>query len=70
MLVVTDLTDLFIPLPTSEILVNLNDSKEIILNLLDKLPSIFQTTQKVENALGVALKAAAEIAVFSCFISH
>lgn len=57
MLVVTDIEDIFLPLP-DDLLVNLSDSREVVETLLTKLPSIFQSTNNVESVLGVALKAA------------
>merc|ERR1719460_2686179 len=55
MLVVSDLDDIFIPLPEG-VLVNLSDSQESIINLLDQLPSIFRETQITESCLGSAVK--------------
>jgi len=60
MLVVSDIEDVFIPLP-DDLLVNLSESKAIVETLLNKLPNIHQSTQIVESALGVALKAAYQI---------
>ena len=48
MLVVSDLEDLFLPLP-EDILVNLADSEAAILNLLDSFPSIFRETKAAEG---------------------
>eukprot|EP01087_Luapelamoeba_hula_P003660 TRINITY_DN1347_c0_g1_i2.p1 TRINITY_DN1347_c0_g1~~TRINITY_DN1347_c0_g1_i2.p1 ORF type:complete len:1021 (+),score=158.62 TRINITY_DN1347_c0_g1_i2:100-3162(+) len=57
MLVVSDIDDVFLPLP-DDMLVNLNESRTVIDSLLDSLPAIHQYTQGVEVAVGPALKAA------------
>ncbi|KAM0932236.1 putative Zinc finger, Sec23/Sec24-type, sec23/Sec24, trunk domain, sec23/Sec24, helical [Dioscorea sansibarensis] len=57
MMVVSDLEDMFLPLP-DDLLVNLSDSRTAIDTLLDILPSMFQDSVNVESALGPALKAA------------
>jgi len=60
MMVVTDINDMFLPLP-DDLLVNLAESKEVVETLLKKMPNMFQATQNVENVFGVALKAAYDI---------
>lgn len=67
MLVVTDINDIFLPLP-DDMLVNLAESRAVIETLLNKLPNMFPPTQNVETATGTALKAAFEIVV--CAPSH
>ena len=57
MLVVSDLEDLFLPLP-DDILVPLAESEAAILNLLDSLPSIFGETKVNESCLGSAVRGA------------
>jgi hypothetical protein len=57
MLVVTDVEDVFLPLP-DDMLVNLKDSRAVVDTLLDRLPAMHAGTQNVESALGPALKAA------------
>mmetsp|Transcript_31268 Transcript_31268/g.56012 ORF Transcript_31268/g.56012 Transcript_31268/m.56012 type:complete len:954 (-) Transcript_31268:52-2913(-) len=57
MLVVSDLEDLFLPLP-DDILVPLAESESAILNLLDSLPSIFRETKVNESCMGSAVKGA------------
>ena len=57
MLVVSDLEDLFLPLP-DDILVPLAESETAILNLLDSLPSIFGETKVNESCLGSAVRGA------------
>lgn len=57
MLVVSDLEDLFLPLP-DDILVSLSESEGAILNLLENLPNIFRNTQVNESCMGSAVKGA------------
>ncbi|KAE9598174.1 hypothetical protein Lal_00004108 [Lupinus albus] len=57
MLVVSDLDDIFIPLP-DDLLVNLSESRSVVENFLDSLPSMFQDNVNLESAFGPALKAA------------
>ena len=57
MLVVGELEDPFVPLP-DELLVNLSESKDLLEQLLDSLPSSFAHTQIVDSAMGPALQAA------------
>ena len=67
MMVVSDLEDMFLPLP-DDLLVNLSDSRTAIDTLLDSLPSMFQDSVNVESALGPALKAAHMIMVSFCHV--
>lgn len=62
MLVVSDIDDIFLPLP-DDILVNLADSRSVIEALLNKFATLFQTSQITESVTGVALKAAYEVTV-------
>ncbi|KAL7151477.1 hypothetical protein ABFS83_04G034000 [Erythranthe nasuta] len=57
MMVVSDLDDIFIPLP-DDLLVNLSESRSVVEAFLDSLPSMFQNNMNVESAFGPALKAA------------
>ena len=57
MLVVSDLNELFIPVP-DDLLVNLSESRTVVDNLLDSLPSMFESSNTVEACLGCALKSA------------
>nr|KAJ0192677.1 hypothetical protein LSAT_V11C800426250 [Lactuca sativa] len=57
MMVVSDLDDIFIPLP-DDLLVNLSESRTVVDAFLDSLPSMFQDNVNVESAFGPALKAA------------
>nr|XP_023922029.1 protein transport protein Sec24-like At3g07100 [Quercus suber] len=57
MMVVSDLDDIFVPLP-DDLLVNLSESRSVVETFLDSLPSMFQDNVNVESAFGPALKAA------------
>ncbi|XP_057800964.1 protein transport protein SEC24 A-like [Salvia miltiorrhiza] len=57
MMVVSDLDDIFVPLP-DDLLVNLSESRGVVEAFLDSLPSMFQENMNVESAFGPALKAA------------
>ncbi|XAR61156.1 hypothetical protein NMG60_11034782 [Bertholletia excelsa] len=57
MMVVSDLDDIFVPLP-DDLLVNLSESRSVVDAFLDSLPSMFQDNVNVESAFGPALKAA------------
>ncbi|KAK2498146.1 hypothetical protein MC885_021186 [Smutsia gigantea] len=57
MLIVSDIEDVFIPMPEN-LLVNLNESKELVQELLKTLPQMFTKTLETQSALGPALQAA------------
>ncbi|OIV91078.1 hypothetical protein TanjilG_17038 [Lupinus angustifolius] len=57
MLVVSDLDDIFVPLP-DDLLVNLSESRNVVETFLDSLPSMFKDNVNFESAFGPALKAA------------
>uniref|UniRef100_A0A7S4QMV4 Uncharacterized protein n=1 Tax=Alexandrium monilatum TaxID=311494 RepID=A0A7S4QMV4_9DINO len=57
MLVVSDLEDLFLPLPEG-ILAPLGDSESAITSLLESLPAVFQETRINESCMGSAVKGA------------
>lgn len=57
MLIVSDIDDVFIPMPEN-LLVNLNESKELVQDLLKTLPQMFTKTLETQSALGPALQAA------------
>lgn len=57
MLVVNDLDDPFLPTP-EDLLVNLSEGRQNIEMFLEKLQSMFQTTQSAGHSLGSALRAA------------
>lgn len=57
MLVVSDLDDIFVPLP-DDLLVNLSESRSVVEAFLDSLPTMFQDNHNLESAFGPALKSA------------
>ncbi|XP_063148369.1 protein transport protein Sec24A isoform X2 [Candoia aspera] len=57
MLIISDIEDVFIPMPEN-LLVNLNESKELIQDLLRTLPQMFINSLETQSALGPALQAA------------
>ena len=57
MLVVADLVELFVPAP-DDLLVNLQESRDVIEAFLESLPSMFVNTTSQSACLGPALKAA------------
>ncbi|XP_077402037.1 protein transport protein Sec24A isoform X2 [Vanacampus margaritifer] len=57
MLIVSDIEDIFLPTPDS-LLVNLNESKELVQDLLKSLPTLFEKSTETQSALGSALQAA------------
>ncbi|XP_042564342.1 protein transport protein Sec24A isoform X2 [Clupea harengus] len=57
MLIVSDIEDIFLPTPDS-LLVNFNESKELVGDLLKSLPQMFSKTMETQSALGPALQAA------------
>ncbi|XP_069573330.1 protein transport protein Sec24A isoform X1 [Brachyistius frenatus] len=57
MLIVSDIEDIFLPTPDS-LLVNLNECKELVQDLLKSLPTLFEKTMETQSALGSALQAA------------
>ncbi|KAK2975141.1 hypothetical protein RJ640_010821 [Escallonia rubra] len=57
MMVISDLDDIFIPLP-DDLLVNLSESRTVVDAFLESLPTMFQDNVNVESAFGPALKAA------------
>ncbi|XP_055797896.1 protein transport protein Sec24A-like isoform X3 [Salvelinus fontinalis] len=57
MLIVSDIEDIFLPTPDS-LLVNLNECKELVQDLLKSLPQMFAKTMETQSALGPALQAA------------
>lgn len=67
MMVVSDLDDVFVPLP-DDLLVNLSESRAVVESFLDSLPSMFQDNVNVESAFGPALKAAFMVMVCSSYL--
>jgi len=54
MVVVSDLEDIFLPLP-DDMLINLSENEEKIMDLLDTIPSLFAETRIQESCFGTAL---------------
>ncbi|KAK3091418.1 hypothetical protein FSP39_019750 [Pinctada imbricata] len=61
MLIVSDIEDIFLPCP-DDLLVNLQESKELIIDLLNQLPTMFEGNLETGSALGAALQAAYKLA--------
>lgn len=60
MLVVSDVNDIIMPLP-EDLLVNLQDSRNVINSLLDSIPVMFANNPSISNCMGPALMAAKKI---------
>jgi protein transport protein SEC24 len=60
MMTVSDLDDVFLPVPGS-LLVNLKENKEMIKNVLEELPKMFAQNAWIDSALGAAMSAACKI---------
>ncbi|EDV21562.1 uncharacterized protein TRIADDRAFT_29956, partial [Trichoplax adhaerens] len=56
MLVISEVNDIFLPSP-DDLLVNLQESKELVLSLLDQLPNLFDSSRNVHSATGAAMQA-------------
>lgn len=54
-MVVSDIEDIFLPCP-NDLLVNLNESKRLVIDLLEQLPAKFNNTTEFNSALGAALQ--------------
>ncbi|XP_067672447.1 protein transport protein Sec24A-like isoform X2 [Haliotis asinina] len=61
MMVVPDLEDIFLPCPDN-LLVNLSESKDLVIDLINQLPTLFQDNRETGSALGAALQAAFKLA--------
>ncbi len=51
------LADMFLPSP-SDLLVNLNECRSLVHQLLEELPGMFASTHETQSSLGAALQAA------------
>ncbi|BFZ17692.1 hypothetical protein BsWGS_20731 [Bradybaena similaris] len=60
MMCVSELEDTFLPIPDS-LLVNLHESKELVVELLKQLPKLFEGNQETGSALGAALQSALKL---------
>ena len=54
-MIVSDVDDIFLPCP-NDLLVNLNESKRLVVELLEQLPAKFANTNECNSALGAALQ--------------
>ncbi|XP_062583448.1 protein transport protein Sec24A-like isoform X2 [Saccostrea cucullata] len=57
MLTVSDIDDIFLPCPDN-LLVNLNECKDLVVDLLSQMPGLFEENLETGSALGAALQAA------------
>ncbi|KAL8573166.1 hypothetical protein ACOMHN_036151 [Nucella lapillus] len=57
MMVMPDLEDVFLPCPDS-LMVNMHERRDMVMELLNQLPTLFEGNQETGNALGSALQAA------------
>lgn len=60
MLVVSDISDVIMPSP-EDLLVNLQDSREVVEALLESLPAMFQNNSSMNSCTGAALLAAKRV---------
>jgi protein transport protein SEC24 len=60
MLVVSDVSDVILPLP-EDLLVNLQESRQVVESLLDSLPALFAHSTTTNTATGPALLAAKRV---------
>ena len=58
------LSEVFLPCPDN-LLVNLQESKELVIDLLNQLPTMFEGNLETGSALGAALNAAHKLVVRS-----
>lgn len=66
-LVVGDLTDMYLPRSSSELMVNLVESRTAVDDLLQKMKTMYTNTHTPANCLGAALQAARKLLV-SCSV--
>lgn len=57
MLVVSDTTNVFVPLPSDSFMVPYSQSKSVVDALLDRLPELFSSTRATHSALAPAVQA-------------
>ena len=60
-LTVCDIMDMFLPSP-SDLLVNLNEARGLVHQLLEELPNMFKDTNETFSAVGAAMQAAYKLA--------
>ncbi|XP_067828525.1 protein transport protein Sec24B-like isoform X2 [Heptranchias perlo] len=63
MVVVADIDDIFVP-SEDKLLVNLQQSRQLVVSLLEELPDMFRETQKRQCAFGPALQAAQKLLTY------
>ena len=63
MLVVGDLSDVYLPRAPSDLLVDLADAKSMVQDLLERMKTMHNESQMVNNCLGTALQAARKLLV-------
>lgn len=61
--------DIFLPCPDN-LLVNLSESKDLVIDLLNQLPTLFQDNRETGSALGAALQASFKLAVSPAIIFY
>uniref|UniRef100_A0A4W3GNV7 Protein transport protein Sec24B-like n=1 Tax=Callorhinchus milii TaxID=7868 RepID=A0A4W3GNV7_CALMI len=64
MMVMSEIDDVFVP-NEEKLLVNLHQSRELLVSLLEELPDMFRETQQAQCALGPALQAAQKLLAYS-----
>lgn len=57
MFVTTDVSEIFLPQP-EDMIVNLSDSYDLVMNLLDNLPTYFSKNSSIDSCFVAALQAA------------
>lgn len=63
LLIITDNDDIYLPRANEDLLVNLIEAKTVVIQLLERLKSMFCQESNINNCLGVALKAARQLLV-------
>lgn len=62
-LVVGDLSDMYLPRASSDLIVNLLECRNTVNDLLDRMKTMYQNTHSPSNCLGSALQAARKLLV-------
>ena len=60
-------SDVFLPCPDS-LLVNFNECKDLVVDLLNQLPNLFEGNMETGSALGAALQAGYKMTVSYAFM--
>lgn len=63
MLVVGDLSDVYLPRAAGDLLVDLTEAKTLLRDLLERMKTMYNETRVANNCLGVALQAAKKLLV-------